>query len=116
MSDERRLAAWIGASVVIEGNVGSSEDLTIAGRVVGDVAARQHVVVVASGARIEGDVVARAVVVQGEVRGSVTCEQRVEVGETGAVHGDIKAPRMMVAEGAALHGRLAVGVSSSGSS
>ena len=32
---ERRVAAWIGASIVIEGNLTSSEDTTIAGRVEG---------------------------------------------------------------------------------
>jgi cytoskeletal protein CcmA (bactofilin family) len=32
----------------------------------------------------------------------------VEIGETGSVDGDVRAPRMVVVEGAVLHGRVAV--------
>ncbi len=106
--EERRVAAWIGASVVIRGDLTSSEDLTIAGQVEGDVAARDHAVVVAPQATIRGDVVARSVTVHGEVLGSITARDAVEVGETGSVDGDIDAPRMAVAEGAVLHGRIKV--------
>src|SRR5690606_24619971 len=60
---ERRVAAWIGASIVIEGNLTSSEDTTIAGRVEGDVVVREHNLVVAPGGRIHGDIIARAVAV-----------------------------------------------------
>ncbi len=38
----------------------------------------------------------------------MTAERRVEVGETGSVAGDVKAPQMAVAEGAALDGRLKI--------
>lgn len=112
--EERRIAAWIGKSIVIEGTLVSSEDLTIAGRVDGDVAAADHVLVIAAGARIRGNVAAQAVVVQGDVLGSVTGAQRVEVGETGVVRGDIRAPRMVVAEGAVLDGRVAIGAPARG--
>jgi cytoskeletal protein CcmA (bactofilin family) len=106
--EERRVAAWIGASILITGNVTSSEDVTIAGRVDGDVAVREHAVVVAPGAKIRGNIVARAVVVHGEVQGTITADQRVEVGETGSIDGDIVTPRMAVAEGASLRGQLRI--------
>jgi cytoskeletal protein CcmA (bactofilin family) len=106
--EERRVAAWIGASIVITGDLTSSEDMTIAGRVEGDVAVPEHAVVVAPGARIRGNIVARAVVVHGEVLGTITADRRVEVGDTGSVDGDIVAPRMAVAEGASLRGQLRI--------
>lgn len=104
--DERRVAAWIGPSVVIQGNVRSSEDLTIAGRVDGDVSVPEHAVIVARSARIHGSIGARAVAVQGEVHGTITASARVEVAETGRVEGDIVAPRAAVQEGAVLNGLL----------
>lgn len=106
--EERRVAAWIGASIVIKGDLTSSEDLTIAGQVEGDVAVPDHSLVIAHGARIRGKVVARTVAVHGEVRGTITASGKVEVGETGSVDGDIAAPRMSVTEGALLRGRLGV--------
>jgi len=106
--EERRVAAWIGASLVIKGDLTSSEDMTIAGQVEGNVAAREHALVVAPQATIQGDVTARSVIVRGQVTGSITAKEAVEVGETGSVDGDIEAPRMTVSEGAVLHGRVKV--------
>jgi cytoskeletal protein CcmA (bactofilin family) len=106
--EERRVAAWIGASIVIQGNVTSSEDMTIGGRVEGDVTTREHAVIVAAGARIQGNIVARNVVVHGEVRGRVTATARIEVGDSGNVEGDIVAPRIALHEGATLRGKVGV--------
>jgi cytoskeletal protein CcmA (bactofilin family) len=106
VQEERRIAAWIGASVVITGDVTSSEDMTIAGQVEGDVAVPENDLVIEREARIQGDVVARSVVVRGRVNGSITAERRLEIGESGTVEGDMRAPRIVVSEGAVLHGRL----------
>jgi cytoskeletal protein CcmA (bactofilin family) len=111
--EERRVAAWIGASIVVRGDVTSSEDMTIAGQVEGNVAAREHAVVIAPGARINGDITARAVVVHGAVTGTITADHRAEVGETGSVDGDVVTPRMAVAEGAVLRGQVRIASPSS---
>ena len=107
-SEERRVAAWIGASILIKGDVSSSENMTVAGRVEGDITVREHALVVATGGMVRGNIVARDVVVHGEVLGTITAEGRVEVAATGFVHGDINAPRMMLTEGATLHGRIGI--------
>lgn len=114
--EERRVTAWVGASIVINGNLTSSEDITVAGQVEGDVTVREHTLIVAPRARIRGSITARTVVVQGEVMGTINAERKVEVGETGSVNGDIVAPRMQVVEGATLQGQLRMARSSPGSS
>ena len=106
--DERRVAAWIGGAILIEGNVISSEDTTIAGQVDGDVAVRHHTLVISSEGRIHGDVLARAVVVHGEVTGNITAEWKIEVHETGSITGDITTSRLVISEGAVLEGRVQV--------
>lgn len=108
--EERRVVAWIGASIVIRGDLTSSEDMTIAGRVQGDVAVRNHRIIIAPEARVEGDIVARSIAVHGQVHGNITAEHTAEVGPDGSVLGDIVAPRMIVAEGAVLHGRVKIAV------
>lgn len=107
--EERRQRAWIGGSLVIRGDLTSSEDMTIAGRVEGDVSAQNNALILAEGARILGDVTARTVTVQGHVTGSIVANSVVEIGETGSVDGDVRAPSMRVTEGARLHGRLRIG-------
>lgn len=105
---ERRVAAWIGASIVIRGDLTSSEDMTIAGRVEGDVAVPDNQLVIAPNAHIAGNIVARAVAVLGHVAGDINAQQSMEIGETGSVIGDVVTPRLTVAEGAVLHGRADV--------
>jgi cytoskeletal protein CcmA (bactofilin family) len=106
--EERRVAAWIGASILMKGDVTSSENMTVAGRVEGDITVRDHALVVAAGGTVRGNIVARDVVVHGEVLGTITAEGRVEVAATGFVRGEINAPRMMLTEGATLHGRIGI--------
>lgn len=106
--EERRVAAWIGASIVIKGDLISSENLTIAGQVEGDVTVKEHSLVIAPQGAVRGNIHAGAVVVQGKVIGNITSAGRVDVGETGTVDGEITAPRMAVSEGASLNGRVRV--------
>ena len=113
-TEERRVAAWIGASILIEGNVSSSESMTVAGRVEGDITVREHALVIAEGGMVRGNITGRDVVVHGEVLGTITAAGRVEVSATGSVHGDIIAPRMLLAEGATLHGRIGIAATQSG--
>ena len=102
------MAAWIGKSIVIEGDLASSEDLTIAGRIEGDISVPEHSLTITPDARIRGNVEAKFVAVHGAVNGTITASEKVEVAETGSVDGDIHAPRMMIAEGATLRGQVGV--------
>jgi cytoskeletal protein CcmA (bactofilin family) len=105
---ERRVAAWIGPSIVVKGDVISSENLTVAGRVEGNITVGEHALIIAEGGTVHGNIVARAVVVHGEVQGSITADLRVEIAATGFVNGDVGAPRMVLVEGARLHGRVGI--------
>src|SRR5690606_12896036 len=105
---ERRVAAWIGASIVIKGDLISSEDTTLAGRVEGNVEGAEHSLVIAPGATVEGDGHARTAPLNGEVTGKVTAEQSIEIGSTGSVTGDVVAPRMSIAEGGTLNGKITI--------
>ena len=108
LREERRVAAWIGRSILVKGKLTSSEDLTIAGQVEGDISVPEHSLIITQHARIRGNIVARFVVVQGSVTGTITAAERVEVGATGIVNGDIVTRRMAIAEGAILRGKLGV--------
>lgn len=109
MFEERRVAAWIGGSLVIKGDITSSEDMTIAGEVEGDVAVKEHKLVVARGATIRGSIVARVVEVHGAVVGTITSDGKVDIAATGSVEGDITSERLVLAQGATLDGRVSVG-------
>lgn len=96
----------IGASVVIKGEVSAREDLTISGRVEGKVEVREHVVRVGREAQVHASIQARAVIVEGTVKGNINATERIELLEQGTVEGDIAAPKVAMAEGAQFRGKI----------
>jgi cytoskeletal protein CcmA (bactofilin family) len=55
---------------------------------------------------VKGEIHAKEVCVSGKVLGNIVGHDRVEVMATGSVEGDIVAPRVTVADGAFLKGKV----------
>jgi len=108
---ERRAVAWIGKGVRIEGKVISAEDLVIDGQVEGSIEVSDHNLSIGASGAIRADLFARRIVISGSVTGSVKALERVDLQATGSVTGDITAPRFVMADGAAIAGRVDAGAS-----
>ena len=106
LDEERRVVAWVGKSVVFKGDLSSSEDMTIDGRVEGTVKLRDHGLTIGPHAEVRADIVAKTVTVRGAVMGTITAGNKVVVSETGSVEGDIISPRLALTDGAVLRGRV----------
>jgi cytoskeletal protein CcmA (bactofilin family) len=104
--EEKRAVAWIGKSVVFKGELISSEDMRIEGRVEGTIELRNHDLVVGPNAVILADVVAKTITVLGTVTGTLMATDRIKISETAAIDGDITAPRLAITEGATIKGHL----------
>src|SRR3989449_11643020 len=63
--------ASIGKSIVINGELSGSENLTIVGQVDGKIELRDHVLTVGSNGRIKAQVTAKSIVVLGHVAGKL---------------------------------------------
>jgi cytoskeletal protein CcmA (bactofilin family) len=113
-SDERRAVAWVGKSVIFKGDLISSEDMTIDGRVEGTIDVRDHVLTIGPDAHIQADIVARIVTVLGAVTGTITAGEKIYIRETGSVEGDVLSPRLAMVDGALLRGRVDTGERSVG--
>src|SRR2546426_10804590 len=70
--------ASIGKSIVINGELSGSEDLTIEGRVDGKIELRDHVLTVGSNGRIKAQVSAKGIVVLGQVAGNLNATEKVD--------------------------------------
>ena len=101
-----RLVMNFGDSVVFKGELSGSEDLTFCGQMQGNVKLSDHTLTIGPHAEIIADISARAVVVNGAVVGNVTASEVVEIEATGSVTGDIKAPRLAIADGGYFRGRV----------
>ncbi len=98
--------ATIGASIVIDGDVTGSEDMTIHGTVKGTVRLPDHRLQVGPKGRVEATAFARSIVVDGRVKGDLSAEQEIVVRGTGDVRGNLAAPRIGLEEGAKFKGRI----------
>jgi cytoskeletal protein CcmA (bactofilin family) len=106
VDEERRVVAWVGKSVVFKRDLSSSEDMTIDGRLEGTVELRDYGLTIGPNAQIRADIVAKTVIIRGTVTGTITAGDKVVVSETGSVEGDIISPRLALADGAVLGGRV----------
>ena len=104
--DERRISAWIGTALIVQGKVISSQDLTIDGKVEGTIELGDHGLTIGSGAEIKADLVAQTITISGAVTGNVTATAVVDLRSTGSVDGDITTPRLIMADGAVIKGKV----------
>ena len=98
--------ANIGKSVLVKGELSGSEDLTIDGQVEGRIELRDNILTIGVNGKIRAEVVAKAVIVLGEVHGNVTATEKVDIRDQGSIDGDIVAPRVAIAEGAHFRGSV----------
>ena len=95
-----------GGSIVITGELKASEDLTVEGQVDGKIELLENVLTIGQNAKARAEISAKSIVILGEVVGSVTASEKIEIKESGSVEGDIVSPRLEVADGAMFRGRV----------
>ena len=97
--------AVIGSTIVIDGEIQGDEDLVILGTVKGRIELKQDLFV-SSGATIEAQIQAQNVEITGQVTGDVSATDKVDLKPDCHVIGDIKAPRILIADGASFKGNV----------
>ena len=107
--------ANIGKSITIKGDLSGNEDLQIDGNVEGRIDLPNNQLTIGAEGRVKAEVHAKSVVVIGHVTGNVAAADRIQVEATGVVDGDVKAPRLLIQEGARLNGSVEMGSGSTAS-
>ena len=67
---------------------------------------KDHALTIGANGRITAEVQAKTVVVIGEVCGNITADDKVEIAASGSVRGDVRAPRVAIADGARFKGSV----------
>lgn len=95
----------IGSSIVIDGEISGDEDLVIQGTVKGKISLKQSLFVEGTGT-LEADIQTQNVEIAGQVTGNITATDKVELKSNCRVVGDIKAPRILISDGASFKGNV----------
>lgn len=99
----------IGAKVKVNGDIISSEDLLVEGEVNGTITLSDNELVVGSAGKVQANVSAKTVRVEGEVKGDIEGTERVVICASGDVQGNVTAPRVMLEDGGRFKGNIDMG-------
>ena len=108
VSKGENLNCLVGLHTKIEGDVHSKESVRIDGEVVGDFSCGKKLVLGETGT-VNGSLIANEAVIMGEVHGEVEIKGLLYLVKTAKVHGNIKALRIKVEEGAVYNGACSIG-------
>jgi cytoskeletal protein CcmA (bactofilin family) len=93
----------VGTNTTIKGEILGDEDVLVEGTVEGQIRIGRELRV-GPGGKVRASISAQSVVVSGEVVGDCEATGRVEIQATGRLSGNIRAPRIVIAEGAIFRG------------
>jgi cytoskeletal protein CcmA (bactofilin family) len=103
------IRSLVGEGMIIHGPVSFSDGLRIDGEVRGDVAASgdgASLLVIGQNARVQGKVMARHVIISGEVQGEVRSADMLELQPGARVQGDVSYELLEMHPGARVEGLL----------
>ncbi len=100
--------SYLGPGLEIKGEISGNEDLKLDSKVEGHVLIGGFRVTLGPRARVEAEIVAREVVISGEIMGNVRASDRIEIKKEATVVGDLKTEKIMVEEGAYVKGTIEI--------
>ena len=99
-------AGRIGRGITIRGTLRGKEDLVVEGTIEGTIALPEGHLTLERTSDTRAAVSARDATIKGKLRGNTEVQQRLEVTADAVIVGDIRAPRLIIHEGARFHGTL----------
>jgi cytoskeletal protein CcmA (bactofilin family) len=106
-TSERGMAR-LGPSLHVKGEITGNEDLHVDGCVEGLIQLEDRKLTVGASAKVTADVIAREVVVYGNVKGNLRARDRIEIKKDGSVVGDLTTARIMIEDGAYFKGSIEI--------
>ncbi|WIO73285.1 polymer-forming cytoskeletal protein [Porticoccaceae bacterium LTM1] len=101
-----RTCAMIGSTIVVKGEVRGGENLIVDGTVEGSIELSNHELSIGQSGRVNANITAKSVRIDGEVQGDITGHEKVTISKSGNVQGNIVAPRVTLEDGAKFKGSI----------
>jgi cytoskeletal protein CcmA (bactofilin family) len=101
-------SAIISHGIRIKGEVTGSEDLILDGHFEGKLNLTNGKLTVGPNGEIKADLYAREIIVLGKVDGKIVGRERIQLGSTGNVAGDLQTERLAIEDGAILRGKIEI--------
>ncbi|MFN2595842.1 MAG: polymer-forming cytoskeletal protein [Pyrinomonadaceae bacterium] len=101
---EGAVGGFVGGPSALAGEVNFRGMMRVDGQLSGRVRSQDGTLIVSSGGRVEAEVQVAVAKINGTVEGDITATERVELGRTARVSGNLQTPALVVEEGAIFEG------------
>lgn len=103
MKKKDQINAFLGKETEFEGKLSFSGTVRIDGRFIGEIFT-EGTLIIGESAVIESEMHVGHIIINGEIRGNITAEERIEIHKPGKVFGNIQAPIVVIDEGVIFEG------------
>ena len=99
-------AARLGRTLSLKGELAGNEELLVDGEFEGTIDLGESSLTVGPQGRVQADVRAREIIIEGTVRGNLRAADRLQISKSGNVVGDLVAARIVIEDGAYFKGSI----------
>ena len=113
MKKEKNIASistFLGSDSSVEGTIEFKGTIRLDGRVKGKISSNGGTLIVGEEALIHADIIAGTIIVMGQVSGTISATERLEVYPPGRVNGDVHAAIISIEPGGILNGNCSMKV------
>lgn len=101
---EGRLSGFVGHGTTLSGETEFHAMLRVDGHLVGSVTSEAGTLIIGTNGQVDANIMVAAAMINGTVNGDVIASEKLQLGRTARVMGNIQSPRLIVEEGAILEG------------
>ncbi len=101
---EGRLSGYVGNGTVLTGETNFQAMLRIDGHLTGRVSSENGTLIIGSTGKVDANIAVAAAIVSGTVNGDIIASEKLELGRTARVVGNIQTPRLVIEDGAIFEG------------
>ncbi len=101
---EGRLSGFVGHGTVLTGETNFQAMLRVDGHLMGTVSSESGTLIVGTNGQVDANVAVSAAMINGNVNGDILATEKIQLGRTARVVGNIQTPRIIMEDGAVLEG------------
>jgi cytoskeletal protein CcmA (bactofilin family) len=98
------VSGFVGAGTFVSGDAEFKGMLRVDGHFTGRIRSEKGSLIVSAGGKVDANIEVAAAKINGTVNGDIVAGQRVELGRSARVHGDLQTPALVIEEGAIFEG------------
>jgi cytoskeletal protein CcmA (bactofilin family) len=101
---EGRLSGFVGHGTTLTGETEFHAMLRVDGHLIGTVSSESGTLIIGTNGQVDANISVAAAMINGSVNGDVIASEKLQLGRTARVMGNIQSPRLIIEEGAILEG------------